>query len=151
MMVILKGERVSKRRRIGARQRSYGYHLIELMVVVAVIAILSSIAYPSYQHYILKSHRDQAKADLVEIAQFAERFRTVNNTYAGFPATNPITQSPRQGTASYLLVFVGDATRTAFTVSAVPQGTQQNDKCGTLFINQAGIKTNSQGELSECW
>lgn len=141
---------MSKRRRIGARQRSYGYHLIELMVVVAVIAILSSIAYPSYQHYILKSHRDQAKADLVEIAQFAERFYG-EQYLCRIPATNPITQSPRQGTASYLLVFVGDATRTAFTVSAVPQGTQQNDKCGTLFINQAGIKTNSQGELSECW
>ncbi|MRT32487.1 type IV pilin, partial [Xylella fastidiosa subsp. multiplex] len=56
MMVILKGERVRKRRRIGARQRSYGYHLIVLMVVVAVIAILSSIAYPSYQHYFLKCH-----------------------------------------------------------------------------------------------
>ncbi|MCD8457207.1 type IV pilin protein [Xylella taiwanensis] len=131
--------------------RSYGFNLIELMAVVAIIAILSAIAYPSYRNYIRKGHRDQAKADLVEIAQLAERFRTVNNTYVGFPATNPITQSPRQGVAFYGVEFVGDPTLSAFTVSAVPQGAQQDDKCGTLFINQAGVKTNSQGQLSECW
>ncbi|HHW4681443.1 MAG TPA: type IV pilin protein [Xylella taiwanensis] len=151
MIAILKEGSGSTPIRMGALHQSYGFNLVELMVVVAVIAILSAIAYPSYRNYIRKGHRDQAKADLVEIAQLAERFRTVNNTYVGFPATNPISQSPRQGAAFYRVDFVGDATRSAFTVSAVPQGTQQDDKCGTLFINQAGVKTNSQGELSECW
>ncbi|HHW4679206.1 MAG TPA: type IV pilin protein [Xylella sp.] len=151
MMVILKGESANMCMWVGARHRAYGFNLIELMIVVAIIAILSAITYPSYQNYIRKAHRDQAWADLVEVAQLAERFRTVNNTYIGFPATNPITQSPRQGTAFYRLEFVGGTTRSGFTVSAVPQGTQQDDKCGILFINQAGVKTNSQGRLSDCW
>ena len=77
------------------RSAAAGFTLIELMIVVAVVAILAAIAVPSYQEQVRKSRRAQAKADLVEYAQMAERFFTVNNTYVGF--TLPTTQSPREG------------------------------------------------------
>ncbi|HBK46826.1 MAG TPA: type IV pilin [Xanthomonadaceae bacterium] len=132
--------------------RSRGFTLIELMVVVAIIAILAAIAYPAYQDFVRKGRRGQAKADLVEYAQVAERFRTINNTYIGFDAGGRIaSQSPRQGTAWYQISLDGDATRSSFKLQAVPQGAQEKDKCGTLTINQAGVKTNSKGNLADCW
>src|SRR5690554_6217446 len=80
-----------------------GFTLIELMVVVAVVAILAAIAIPSYQEQVRKSRRGQAQADLVELAQRAERSHTVNNTYAEFWDDVPTDHrvSPRTGTAYY--------------------------------------------------
>ena len=134
------------------RRTAAGFTLIELMIAVAVVAILASIAYPSYQEQVRKSRRAQAKADLVELTQLAERFRTVNNTYAGFDATGAFFgNSPRTGTAYYTLVM-GDETASAFTLTATPTGAQATDRCGTLTINQASVKTESgSADYSDCW
>lgn len=138
---------------VGKRSRE-GFTLIELMVVVAVVAILAAIAFPSYQDQVRKSRRGQAKADVVELAQRAERFHTVNNTYAGFWATVPAAQrvSPRTGgVAAYVITMAEDAN--VFTITATPQGAQTKDtRCMTLTLNQAGVKTKSgSGQLSDCW
>lgn len=129
-----------------------GFTLIELMIVVAVIAILAAIAYPSYQEQIRKSRRAQAKADLVELTQLAERFRTVNNTYDGFDATPAFFgNSPRTGTAHYTLTMDDEAAG-AFTLTATPTGAQASDRCGTLTIDQAGVKTESgSANYADCW
>lgn len=129
--------------------RIAGFTLIELMVVVAVVAILASIAVPSYQEQVRKSRRAQAKADLVEYAQMAERFFTVNNTYAGF--TLPTTQSPREGgTAHYTLAVV--PTATTFTLTATAAGSQASDRCGNLGITNTGQKSETgSASLDECW
>ena len=124
-----------------------GFTLIELMIVVIVIGVLSAIAYPSYQQYVLKSRRGAVKADMVEYAQRAERFHSVNNTYAGYAL--PFEVSPREGgTVRYNLVFVGDGS--SFTITATPDGQQAKDVCGELSVDQANRKT-ADGELSECW
>ncbi len=128
--------------------RARGFTLIELMIVVAVIAILASIAYPSYQEYVRKARRGLAKADLVEYAQLAERSRTVNNTYANFAL--PANKSPREANspAMYNISFAQDPTASSITIQAVPTGGQTKDKCGTLSINQAGVKTPAD---AGCW
>jgi len=134
------------------RRAAAGFTLIELMVVVAIVAILASIAIPSYQEQIRKSRRGQAKADIVEYAQMAERYFTINNTYVGF--TLPTTQSPREtgATARYSLALSPAATATTFTIAATAQGTQANDRCGNLSISNTGAKTKSgSAPLSECW
>lgn len=129
-----------------------GFTLIELMIVVAVVAILAAIAYPSYQEQIRKSRRAQAKADLVELTQLAERFRTVTNTYVGFDTTTAFFgNSPRVGTAHYTLTMDDEAAGT-FTLTATPAGAQASDRCGTLTINQAGVKTESgSANYADCW
>lgn len=127
-----------------------GFTLIELMIVVAVVAILAAIALPSYNDSVRKSRRGQAKADMVEYAQMAERFHTVNNTYVGFDTPLPKV-SPREAGATkrYGLAYV--ATQGAFTITATADGDQTKDRCGNLSIDQAGVKTNSTGSLSDCW
>ena len=133
--------------------RLKGFTLIELMIVVAVVAILAAIAYPSFQDQIRKSRRAQAKADLVEYAALAERFHTTNNTYAGFAL--PSNRSPREagGVAHYTLALNPAATQSAFTITATAAtASQQADRCGNLSLNQAGVKGRSTAvPLSECW
>lgn len=136
---------------IGAVRHSKGFTLIELMIVVAVVAILASIALPAYNDSVRKSRRGQAKADLVEYAQLLERYHSVNNTYVGF--TLPTTQSPREAgaTARYQLALPTQTANT-FVISAGALDGQQDDRCGDLSISNTGAKTESgSASLSECW
>lgn len=136
----------------GWRRPHGGFTLIELMIVVAVVAILASIAVPSYQEQIRKSRRGQAKADMVEYAQMAERYFTVNNTYVGF--TLPTAQSPREpgATARYTLALSPAPDATTFTIAATAVGPQASDRCGNLGFTNTGLKTRSGSvALSECW
>ena len=127
-----------------------GFTLIELMIVVAVVAILAAIAMPSYQEHVRKARRAQVKADLVEYAQLAERHHTVNNRYVGFVL--PATKSPRGGTGDYYSLEVDTPEKNnSFVIKATPQNAQSADRCGTLTINQAGVKTHSSGTYSDCW
>jgi type IV pilus assembly protein PilE len=61
--------------------RHKGFSLIELMVTVAIIAILASIAYPAYQDQVRKTRRADGKAKLMEVMQAQERNYTLNHTY----------------------------------------------------------------------
>lgn len=131
-----------------------GFTLIELMVVVAIVAILVSIAYPAYSDSVRRARRAQAQADIVELAQRAERFHTVNNTYIGFwnTVTTGDRVSPRTGGAVAYAITEEEAGNT-FTLTATPQGGQTADlRCGTMTINQAGLKTESgTGTVADCW
>ncbi|MEI2430836.1 type IV pilin protein [Lysobacter yananisis] len=140
----------------GRARRQAGFTLIELMIAVAIVGILAAIAYPAYDDSVRKGRRAQAKADLVELAQRAERFYTLNNTYAGFWGSVPSgdKRSPRTGNAFYLLErSSGDTDANAFTLSATPTGAQVADSgCGTLSINQAGVRSISGSmEPARCW
>ena len=129
-----------------------GFTLIELMVVVAVVAILVAIAVPSYSEAVRKGKRGQAKSDLVELAQIMERFRTVNGSYDTSKSTtftNPITQSPQTGTADYT-VAIESQSDTAFNLEATPTGGQSDDRCGVLSIDQSGAKRHSKGDDGQC-
>lgn len=132
-----------------SRRMARGFTLIELMITVAVVAILAAVAIPSYTEHVRKSRRAQAKADLVELAQQLERFHTVQNTYSGM--TLPFTQSPRDGKSYYTLSLSGAATSSAFTLQAVPGTGQDKDKCGTLTLDQAGRKTPTAAKVAGCW
>lgn len=130
-----------------ARSRfARGFTLIELMIVVAVVAILATIAYPNYTDSVRKSRRGQAKADMVEMAQNLERWHTMNNSYVGGDAKLP-TQSPKKGTARYALQ-VTKATQSEFMIEANPQAGQDKDMCGKLTLDQAGRKT---PDTAGCW
>ncbi|MCC4587445.1 type IV pilin protein [Xanthomonas sp. NCPPB 1067] len=142
----------SLNRRLHHNAGGNGFTLIELMIVVAVVGILAAVAYPSYAEHIRKSRRAQAKADLVEYAQLAERSHTTNNTYANYRFANgsTTTQSPREGgAAQYTVTFAGN--QSTFTLTAAPQGAQAKDVCGTMTLNQAGVKTPSASAAPGCW
>lgn len=131
-----------------------GFTLIELMVVVVIVAILASVALPAYQDQVRRTHRADAKAALMQLQQYMERNYTEANRYdqdaAGAALNLPYTEAPiDSGTKFYDLSFAAQAAQT-YTLQAVPKNGQQNDPCGTLTINQAGIK-GSGVDNATCW
>ncbi|WP_371233246.1 type IV pilin protein [Pseudomonas sp. QE6] len=143
-------------RKAASRQRSHGFTLIELMVVVAIVAIISAVAYPSYQEYVRKARRADAQASLMELSQFMERYYTANGRYttsADAAVTLPFTESPKDGASKYYtLAFSGTPTATTYVLSATPKGAMSGDSCGTLTLNNAGVKGQGSGAtLSQCW
>lgn len=134
-----------------------GFTLIELLVVVAVLGILASIAVPSYFEHLRRGARADAKAALLEDAQFLERNFTEASRYdqtsAGVAVTLPVTQAPRDGSAYYSITLT--AGTSTFTLTATPiSGTRmEGDLCGNFTLNQLGQKglTSASGSISDCW
>lgn len=61
-----------------------GFSLIELLIAVAIVGILSAIAYPSYISYIEKGRRAECRSGLLKSMQQQERYFTQRNTYVTF-------------------------------------------------------------------
>jgi len=135
--------------------RSRGFTLIELMITVAVVAILAAVAMPSYNEYILRSHRANARTTLVGAAQWMERAATANGSY---PLAASVTDGIKAVEGRRYTVDVDSTTQQTFTFTATPVvgSPQANDKCGSLTIDQAGRKTTSVAGPTdtltlECW
>lgn len=130
-----------------AREREHGFTIIELMIVVAIVGILSSIAFPAYQTYVLRAARSEAQAILMEQAQFMERFFTTNNTYEDAGLLSNVSPKAGGGTTRYNISFTAQSA-TAYTLQAAPTGGQSADACGTLTVTQTGA-TGAGG--TNCW
>ncbi|MEW6314684.1 MAG: type IV pilin protein [Pseudomonadota bacterium] len=63
-------------------QRTRGFTLVELMIVVVIIGILATIGYPSYRNYIVRASREAAQAELLELASLQEKIYLNSNAYA---------------------------------------------------------------------
>lgn len=137
------------------RSVPHGFTLLEVMVVIAIIAILTAFAVPSYTDSVTRSHRSEARSTLVQAAQFMERVRTERNSYApggaapALPAN--LAQVPATGPARYTLA-VGGATATTYTLTATPVGAMAGDGCGNLSIDNTGLRSHTGSKThAYCW
>lgn len=115
------------------------------MIAVAIIAILASIALPSYNSYIQRSRRVDAQSALLELAQSLERYYTLNNSYASATLDTSVTS---RVSTYYTLSFSSGPSATAYTLQALPTSAQSGDSCGTLTLSSTGARTPS---TSGCW
>lgn len=123
-----------------------GFTLIELMVTVAIVAVLAAIAYPSYQSHVVKTRRKAAEACLVELAQFMERYYTTNMKYTG--ASLPTTQCQTDLGSYYTFGFGSYPNATSYTLKAEAGGVQaaKDASCTPLELSHTGAKS-----PSNCW
>lgn len=153
--------------------RMSGFTLIELMIAVVIVAILAAIAVPSYTGYIARARRADARVQLVQAAQFMQRFYTANDNYSKDRANNDVIttipaglkQSPADGSKIYeLAIPVGDAPLTnvaSFTLRMVPVagGLMASDPCGTFTLTSTGLRgilvnqvqDNASALRDSCW
>ena len=144
--------------------KQIGFTLIELMIVVAIVAILASIAIPSYRSYIIKSNRSAAESFILSVANKQEQFLFDARKYAGIAAdpgdatglaTLNITVIPADVSRHYdILIGLVGISPPAYKVTAQPKGNQAtaDSVCGSVSINQAGVKaTTGSGSVTQCW
>lgn len=133
-------------------RRQTGITLIELMIVVVIVGILAAIAYPSYTNYVEQGRRSDAQSDLVELANFMERYYSNHGSYedaSGNAPTLPFAETPRDASGSSVFYDITVATGNSgqsYTLTATPKNAQTSDSCGTLTLSQTGNKT-----PADCW
>lgn len=136
-----------------------GFTLTELLVVITAIAILAVIAYPSYQGYLQKSRRADAKIALLDLANRLERFYADHDTYqtatiaSGNTATDVLASA--DSPARYYTLSITAQTPTDYTLRATRKagGLQAHDsRCGDLTLSSAGVKgSTGTAPVAECW
>lgn len=119
-----------------------GFTLLELMIAVAVVAILAAIAYPSYQSHLISSRRASAQSHLMDISQREQQYLLDARSYASDLVTLNMT-TPSDVSSYYTIAITVSSTPPTFTATATPiTGTSQASD-GALSINSTGAKTSS--------
>lgn len=141
------------------------------MIVVAIIGILATIAFPSYQNFVVKSRRADAKAMLQQVASWMERNQVATYRYdkdvsgadIGNTTLNNLGYGKTPsggGTTHYLIQFAGTVGANSYVVAAIPQGGQATSDaaCGTLAISSNGLRGQLDGAnvitnptSEDCW
>ncbi|MBP4048005.1 type IV pilin protein [Chromobacterium violaceum] len=143
------------------KKKPKGFSLLELVIALAVLALLVSIALPSYRSFMMQSNRTAAKTALQDLASREESYFAINNNYASQLATlgyaSGTVYVPGSGNNLYAL-SIASATNSTFVLNAAPQGSQAQDSCQTYQLdnlgNQSNIANGSSGtvlNVSGCW
>ncbi len=140
-------------------KKQHGFSLLELMIVLAIIGIIASFAYPSYQEQVRSARRADCSGALVGLGSAMERFFTLNSTYLGAGTTGGNTGAPTiyaascpvdGGTQTYALTIQA-VTASTYTIQAAPAGLQAGDKCGSFRFTNTGLKSVAGQEAGLTW
>jgi type IV pilus assembly protein PilE len=145
-------------------ENARGVTLIELLITVAIVSIIAAIAIPSYNSYVLRTHRTEAKSALLSMAAAEERFYSTQNAYTSVPTQLGYTGAsfPINVGSLYYQVNISNvaaATTTAqatYTLTATPAtGSMQtaDTACASFSIDQSGNQTatGSATATVDCW
>jgi type IV pilus assembly protein PilE len=157
------------------RHDGSGFTLIELMITVAIVAILAAIAYPSYIQHLRKGARAEGKTAMMRTAQLLERYYTANGGYPAAIGTayggtlaglTSITsaENPTAVTGKYDITMAtadpnpppvppNPQTYNSYTLTATPRAPFQDPDCGILTLTSTGARGYSvaTGTTQLCW
>lgn len=137
-----------------------GFTLIELMITVAIVAILAAIAVPAYSKYVLRAGRTEAISALQQLAAAQERYRLDHNKYAlSLDELKPVGFTIN-GTGAGAYAFTENRkfslhlmspTTKSFTMEARTYGNQANDSCNYFRLTHLNVKSVGAGDAASCW
>ena len=131
-------------------KHSIGYTLVELLIVIAVVGILSSIAFNFFGDNVIAANRSEGRATLTQVAASLEKCKSLYGAYNA-PACNVV--SPVMSESNYYSIdTTTDRTATTFTLIATPAGRQLGDSaCTSMTLTNIGEKDGVPAATNECW
>ena len=141
------------------KQLAQGFTLIELMIVVAIVAILAGVGYPSYQSYIMDNNRNEAKTGLMQLQLLQEQYFLDNRSYASSLASGAVNTLSGWSDSSALYDFSLDASSSANSYIAIAtanaSGAQASDAdCRSFRLSSVGERTatnSANNSTTDCW
>lgn len=131
-------------------KKNQGFTLVEVMVVVAIISVIATIAFPMYREFTERARREQVRGFLSEIANAQERYFTINKSYATSMADlrmNAFTSGTEESSAATVALTSDGAEWTATATLRI-----EDSKCTQLILDNFGAKTVGTGsDQTECW
>jgi type IV pilus assembly protein PilE len=135
-----------------------GFTLIEVLTAMLIIAILTSIALPSYVDYVRRSHRNDARSQLLQGTQYMQRFYAATDRFDRDRNSTPIEEifpdslrrSPSTGQILYQITVAASVTSYTLTATPISDRSMANDSCGWLQIDHTGYRTSSSNS-DDCW
>lgn len=148
---------MSAHRSIHPRMR--GVTLIELMTVVVILAIVATIAVPTYRKYLIRAQRSEGKIALLQLQTAEEKHYLQNNAYTDKVTDSPLAETPGLGlpgaseTGKYKVTVLLEEGGQAYTATAEPLIGQADDKdCGSLKLDERGTRSITGTKTPEfCW
>jgi type IV pilus assembly protein PilE len=146
-----------------------GFTLIELMITVAIMAILASVAYSTYTEQINRGRRSEAKAIAQEAVQWMERFYAENYSYEKNTKNVAVadlfsvrfSQAPRPPASAAYTIELKNLSAFAYSLVMKRAGQMTGDKCGDFVLKHTGDKTaenfsttaytDAAAALATCW
>ena len=130
------------------QSKQNGMTLIELLVVVVIVAVLASIALPSWTAQVQKSRRADARVMLMMVQVEQQKYRSNYSTYASSMTALGLSSYE---SGDYYNGAIASADATSYTATATPTGSQSGDSCGTFAVNQMGADTSGSYADADCW
>ncbi|EGQ7851490.1 TPA: prepilin-type N-terminal cleavage/methylation domain-containing protein [Vibrio vulnificus] len=134
------------------KKHSSGMTLIELLIAVVIVGVLASISYPSYNNYVIESHRTVAKADMAKIQLELER--SYNGGYQWTQILSGSTCLICESLSERYTFSVASSASAAYTITATAQTTkgQNNDPClANETIKKMTLNSTNQAKPAACW
>jgi type IV pilus assembly protein PilE len=136
------------------KSRITGFTLFELLIAMAIVAILTSIAYPAYNEYVRRAHRADISGLLSDIAHQLERFYSRHGQYADVPGPPPFKpEIPADNGVYAIEAERGDGQRFVLSASPLAGGKMMGDRCGRFVLDHLGRRDNreSSSDTAFCW
>jgi len=130
----------------------YGFHLIEILMTIAIIGITASLSFPLYTQYLVQARRVEAKNTLSQLALAMEQYHIEHNSYEDATLVN--LNFPEMIAKENYQLSIQNATGQDYLLSAIPLGKQleKDRECQTLSLNAKNEKMiTGHGSIAECW